>query len=247
MKKILLLIMTLNEIDGVKTILPKINRELFSKILVVDGNSTDGTIEWLKNNNFDIYLQGRPGIRYGMLDGINSVVEHFDFVLTFSPDGNCDIEFLPTICEKIQTGDAKIYYGSRYYNGGKSKDDDLITAFGNWLFTNVLNFLYKSKLSDGMVIYRAFDRSVIKELCLDDEKSYVPFEKYLKTKIGWEPLMSIRAAKYKIKTEDIYVGEPKRIGGERKLQIFRWGAAFFGQLFRELWYVPIPLRRDKKF
>lgn len=30
---------------------------------------------------------------------------------------------------------------SRYLDGAKSEDDDVITAFGNWLFTKTVNFL----------------------------------------------------------------------------------------------------------
>ena len=30
--------------------------------------------------------------------------------------------------------------------------------------------------------------------------------------------------------------EPVRIGGERKLQLWRWGAAYYTQFWRELWY-----------
>ena len=30
--------------------------------------------------------------------------------------------------------------------------------------------------------------------------------------------------------------EPERIGGERKLEIIRWGAAYYFQFVRELWY-----------
>ena len=43
-----LIILTLNEIDGVKNILPKIDQKLVDEILVVDGGSTDGTIEHVK-------------------------------------------------------------------------------------------------------------------------------------------------------------------------------------------------------
>ena len=43
--KTTLIVMTLNEIDGVKAIMPQIDRTWWNQILVVDGGSTDGTIE----------------------------------------------------------------------------------------------------------------------------------------------------------------------------------------------------------
>jgi hypothetical protein len=54
--------------------------------------------------------------------------------------------------------------------------------------------------------------------------------------IGVEPLLSVRAAKRKLKLGDIPGSEPARVGGVRKLQTFRWGASYMTQVFRELYY-----------
>ena len=48
--------------------------------------------------------------------------------------------------------------------------------------------------------------------------------------------MVVRAAKAKLNITEIPGDEPPRIGGERKLQIFRWGGAYFFQFIRELWF-----------
>ena len=42
---ILLLMPVWNEVDGLRATLPKINQSLFSKIVVVDGGSEDGSQE----------------------------------------------------------------------------------------------------------------------------------------------------------------------------------------------------------
>jgi len=42
--KTTILALTLNEIDGVKSILPRISREWYDQFIVVDGGSKDGTI-----------------------------------------------------------------------------------------------------------------------------------------------------------------------------------------------------------
>jgi hypothetical protein len=56
------------------------------------------------------------------------------------------------------------------------------------------------------------------------------------TIIGIEPLLSIRCAKQRLSISEIPVSEPARIGGDRKLQVFRWGAAYLLQTFRELYH-----------
>ena len=47
-----IIITTLNEITGVKKIVPKINREWVEEIIFVDDGSTDGTIQEAKKNGF---------------------------------------------------------------------------------------------------------------------------------------------------------------------------------------------------
>jgi glycosyltransferase involved in cell wall biosynthesis len=54
--KVTLLALTLNEIDGVKAILPQIPRDLIHQLLVVDGGSTDGTIEWVRQHGYALHV-----------------------------------------------------------------------------------------------------------------------------------------------------------------------------------------------
>ena len=122
---------------------------------------------------------------------------------------------------------------SRYYKGAKSYDDDMVTGFGNWLFTTMINLLHGSNYTDAMVMYRAFKTNLIYDLDLDKDSSYEVEEKLFKTHISWEPLLSIRAAKRKLKCAEIPGDEPAREGGVRKLQVLRWGAAYMYEIFRE--------------
>ena len=123
---------------------------------------------------------------------------------------------------------------SRYAQGAKSYDDDAVTAFGNRLFTGCINLLHGAKYTDAMVIYRAYPKKLIYDLDLDKDSSYSFEEKLFKTKISWEPLLSIRAAKRKLRLVDIPGDEPARDGGERKLQVLKWGAAYMFEIWREV-------------
>jgi glycosyltransferase involved in cell wall biosynthesis len=228
--KVSLVALTLNEIDGVKAVMPRVPRDCLDQILIVDGGSTDGTIEWAADHGYSVYVQKRPGIRFAYLEALPLIVG--DTIISFSPDGNCDPSVIPCIIAKMRQG-YDLVIGSRYLKGVKSDDDDLFTAFGNWLFTRTVNLLYRARYSDVMVIYRAFTKALVYDLELDRDSSYALPERLFRTIISWEPLMSVRAAKRRKRIGEVPAGEPKRIGGKRKLQMFRWGAAYYFQVWKE--------------
>jgi glycosyltransferase involved in cell wall biosynthesis len=228
--KVTLLALTLNEIDGVKAVLPRIDPAWYDQFLLLDGGSTDGTAEWAREHGYPVYVQKRKGIRHAYLEALPLI--EGDVVVSMSPDGNCDPAIIPALVAKMREGH-DLVIGSRYLGDAKSEDDDYVTAFGNWLFTRTVNLLYGSRYSDVMVIYRAFRRSLIHELRLDQDRSYTLAERLFQTVISWEPLMSVRAAKYGKRIGEVAAGEPPRIGGHRKLQILRWGAAYYFQIWKE--------------
>lgn len=226
-----LLVMTLNEIEGMKAIMPKIDRTWVDQIIVVDGGSKDGTIEWARDQGYQVYVQKRKGFRNAYCE-VMPLVEG-DVILTFSPDGNSVPELIPQLLDKMRDG-YDMVIASRYLGPAKSEDDDPITAFGNWLFTKTVNFLHGGAYTDAMVIYRAYRKQMVYDLELMDEGAYRTPEALFFTRISWEPLLSVRAAKRRLRIAEIPGDEPARIGGERKLQIIRWGAAYYFQFLREI-------------
>lgn len=231
--KTTLIVTTLNEIEGMKAIMPQINREWVDQIIVLDGGSTDGTIEWSRENGLFVYVQKQIGFRHAYTE-VMPYVEG-DVILTFSPDGNSIAEVIPDLIAKMKEG-YDMVIASRYLGDAKSDDDDAITGFGNWLFTRTVNFLHGGNYTDAMVIFRAYRKQMVYDLDLISEAGYRTPEKLFNTKISWEPLLSVRAAKAKLKVTEIPADEPARIGGERKLKILKWGAAYYFQFLREFFF-----------
>ena len=229
--KVTILVPTLNEVDGIRSIMPKVKKEWCDQILIVDGQSTDGTIELARTQGYEIIVQKKKGMRHAYMEALPYVKG--DIILTFSPDGNSIPELIPNCINKMKEGYDMVIV-SRYADGAKSYDDDLITGFGNKLFTTLINLLHGGHYTDAMVIYRAYKKNVIFDLDLDKEESYHTEEKLFKTTVSWEPLLSIRAAKKNLKCADIPGDEPAREGGERKLQVLRWGAAYMFEIVREI-------------
>lgn len=226
-----LLVLTLNEIDGMKVIMPRVAPHWCDQTIILDGGSTDGTIEWAREHGYEVYVQKQLGFRHAYTEVLPYV--RGDVVVTFSPDGNSIPELIPALLERMRNG-CDMVIASRYLGTAKSEDDDVVTAFGNWLFTNTINWLHRGSYTDAMVILRAYRTSLIHELELDKDEGYHLAERLFHTKISWEPLLSVRAAKRKLRVEEIPGDEPPRISGERKLKLLKWGAAYYFQFIREM-------------
>jgi len=225
-----LFVPVLNEIDGLKVIMPKIDHTLFDQILIADGGSKDGSLEWARSQGYDTILQKKKGLRHAYIEGFPHIKG--EWVITFSPDGNCLPEDLPRLIDKVSKGHDMVI-ASRYFGNKRSGDDDVVTRFGNWMFTTLINSFFTAKYTDVMTIFRIYRKQMFYDLDIHLEDSHNT-EKLFFTVVGVEPLISIRAAKRKLNCSDIYSFEPARIAGVRKLQIIRWGSAHLLQVFKEI-------------
>ena len=229
-----LLVMTLNEIDGMKVIMPQIKREWADQILIVDGGSTDGTVEWARDNGYEVYVQKEPGFRsayreiWPMIRG--------DVVVYFTPDGNSIPQAIPQLLSGIREG-YDLVIASRYLDGARSEDDDYVTRFGNWLFRFLINRMLKlpgaPRMTDPLVMLRAHRKDLPMRLGVDRPEPFVGLEQLLRTRVDWIPLMSMRVLHRALRWTEVPADEPPRIGGVRKLRAFQWGAVFLLQLGRE--------------
>jgi glycosyltransferase involved in cell wall biosynthesis len=209
---------TVNEVEGLKLMMPRIKREWFDEIVVIDGHSTDGTPEWAKAAGLRVIAQQSRGITNAYREALDYVTG--DIIVTFSPDGNSLPERIPDLLAKMEEGYDMVIV-SRYTGGAKSEDDDAITALGNWLFTTAINVFFGAHYTDTLVMFRAFKRSIAKGLPTDLPRA------------GLEPFLAIQCAKQGLKTADIPGDEPKRVGSERKMSPLWNGIAILRLILRE--------------
>ena len=99
--KTTLLVMALNEIDGMKAIVPKVDPGWVDQIILCDGGSTDGTVEWAKAQGMTVHVQSRPSFRRGYIE-VWPMTEG-DVVVIFSPDGNSLLEKIPELLAGSRT------------------------------------------------------------------------------------------------------------------------------------------------
>ena len=216
---IALLLPTLNELQGLKAIVPFIDRSLVDDIIVVDGNSVDGTVEYAMEMGLTVASQLRPGLHAAVFDIASTI--HHDYLIEFSPDGNCMVDQLPELVQKLREGYDMVVV-SRYLQHAVSEDDHVISAFGNWLFSRLMRPLARFQITDGLTIYRGYNRRIV----LDPD-----FEFYLKGPV-LEPLVTGICALRDLKVVEIPGDEPVRIGGVTKRSIVYNGSMILLMIVR---------------
>lgn len=216
-EKVTLLVPTLNEIDGMKRILPQVDHSLFDQILVVDGGSKDGSPEYATQCGYDVVRQKRAGMRQAYLEAYPLI--RGDVVITFSPDGNSLPEYLPGLVAKMREGHDMVIV-SRYKDWAKSEDDTFMTGLGNLAFTTLINMAGTFRYTDSMVIYRAYRKDLIPRIGLLEARS--PWwERHIGRYVSWEPQMSVRTARLRVRIAEIPGNEPLRVAEQSRIRHYR--------------------------
>lgn len=157
-----LVVFAFNEIEGLKAVGSRVNtqKKYLKRVLMIDGGSTDGSIQFAKNLGWDVIIQTDD--KKGMLNANIMAIEECktSHMIFFSPDNNCVPEKISEIYEKLKEDDYDFIKVSRYLNGAKSEDDTLLTGFGNWMFTTAVNILFNAKYTDVLGIYYAVKRDI---------------------------------------------------------------------------------------
>ena len=213
------IIPTKNEITGMKKIVPQVNLEWADEWIVVDGNSTDGTIEEAKKLGLTVIQQKGDGLG----DAYREAVKYAtcENILFFSPDGNAPPEYIPKLIKKMEEGDYDIVQISRFGKEGRSEDDTAVTAFGNRMFTFLVNSFFGGKLTDALFGFKIIKKKVFQEINLDGEF------------LTLEQQMSIKSMKLNLKIAEIDGVEPKRLGDEAKMKPLTTGKHLSLQIIKE--------------
>ena len=210
---------TKNESIGVKEVLPKVDLNWADEWFLVDNHSTDGTIEEATKLGFKVIQQTGKGLSNAYREGVE--LSHSENILFFHPDGNCKPEYIPKLIKKMDGGDYDIVQISRFGKNGISEDDTIITAFGNRMFTFLVNVFFGGKLTDSLFGFKIIKKQTFQRLCLDGES------------LTLEQQISVKSCKYHLKTFEIDGIEPKRVGGEAKMKPLHTGYALSKQIIKE--------------
>jgi dolichol-phosphate mannosyltransferase len=217
-KKILIFTATYNEYRNINILLEKINKlRLQLDILVIDDNSNDGTLSFLKSyskKNFKLIVRKK---KMGLDTAHKLAFQYarknkYDYLITMDADLSHDPKVIKKIIRLLHAYPFVI--GSRYTKGGKCDLKGLrylISYLGNFFIKYFLNI----NANEFTTSYRGFNLGKLKGLDLNKIKSsgYSFF---------METIFSIN--KLNIKIQEIPIHFQSRFSGKSKIakiEIFR--------------------------
>jgi glycosyltransferase involved in cell wall biosynthesis len=157
-----IVIPTLNEAGNIRDALDILERELAypKEIIVVDGNSTDGTIEIVKDSKARLIIEPRRG--YGLALRVGMKAARGDVVIMVDGDGTYEFRHVNRLVQRMLETDAEMCLATRMYDPNKAMG--LFNFVGNKIITFCFNMLYKQNFSDTQSGFRAISHSALEKV-----------------------------------------------------------------------------------
>ena len=153
MDNITVIIPTLNEAKAIGNVIDEIFEAGIphKNIIVVDGGSTDGTIEIARSKGVQVVLQDGTGKSLAIKTGLKYVKT--PYVVVMDGDYSYPAKHILDLYAKIVEGHDLVIGARRCEKGAQH----IVYRFGNWVLTKSFNLLFGTKISDvlsGMYIAR---------------------------------------------------------------------------------------------
>ncbi|MEV7787946.1 glycosyltransferase family 2 protein [Streptomyces sp. NPDC088106] len=175
------------------------------EVVLVDGNSTDDTVEVARALWSGVKVVGQRGKGKG--DALRSGFDACtgDIIVMVDADGSADGNEIVSYVSALVSG-ADFAKGSRFANGGGTDDMTFIRKLGNRVLCAAVNRKFGARYTDLCYGYNAFWRHCLDKIDLDC------------TGFEIETLMNIRVVKAGLRVQEIPSQEYLRIHGTSNLR-----------------------------
>lgn len=217
--RVSLVIPTLNESDNLICLLPTIG-DIVDELVIVDGRSSDGTIDTALRLRPDavIVREPRAGKGYALQAGFAACSG--DIIVMMDADGSMAPAEIDTFVAALEAG-ADVVKGSRFLQGGGSGDLTLVRMLGNAVLTTTVRWAFGGRYSDLCYGYMAFWRDVLP--FFDEEVAGFEIETFLNVRSLAAGLRVVEVASY----------EENRLNGESNLKAVKDGYRVLSTIVRE--------------
>lgn len=191
-----------NEEQSIGLVIRDIPKDMVREIIVCNNNSTDSTADVARSAGATVVLAENKGYGSACLKGIEHIRSKEvppDIVVFLDGDYSDHPEQLSDLVQVIEEKDADLVIGSRAL--GNLEDGSMMPQqiFGNWLATSLIKLIYGYEFTD-LGPFRAIKYPKLIEIDMEDPD------------FGWTVEMQVKAAKHKLKCEEIPVHYRKRVG-----------------------------------
>lgn len=159
-----ILIPTLNEAATIGQLIKDFKKDGFSNILVIDGNSRDGTGQIAEAEGARVVMQSGKGKGQAMIQAFELIES--PYVVMIDGDGTYLAREVPSLLEPILEGRADHVIGNRLENYSPGAFTKL-NIMGNRLINIFFDVAYEVSLKDILSGYRAFTLDSMRELELN--------------------------------------------------------------------------------
>jgi dolichol-phosphate mannosyltransferase len=223
-----LIILIKDEIKGIVHLFDQIPFNKFDEVLAIDGMSTDGSAEFLKNKGIKVITQTVRGRGQAFRDAFNNTDS--DLLLFFGPDGNEDPADIEKFIKEFENNEnAGMIVARRLGPGAVNKEDVKLFKPRKWVniaFNVVANLLWNrnSYIYDTINGFRAITRKTWDVIKLDTNGYTIEYQS------------TIRCFKNNILILEFPTKELQRIGSKKGSPAFHTGVMFVKLLLIEIFY-----------
>ncbi len=217
--RVSVIIPTLNEAKNLRFVLPYIP-DWVHEVIIVDGRSTDNTIEVALSMRTDIKIveEQQKGKGSALRAGFEAA--EGDIIVMMDADGSMNPAEIAMYVGTLTSG-ADYVKGSRFLQGGGSSDLTFFRRIGNWGLNFAVKVLFGGQYTDLCYGYNAFWKRAIYAIEPDSSGFEI------------ETLMNIRALRSKLRIAEVPSFESDRVHGDSNLKPIRDGIRVLKTIIRE--------------